>query len=546
MTKDVNGMHDFQGGQRVKPSDLNAMLHACRATGQLGEGFSEDGGVSLRQRVAEYPNYYEFEGSMALGAIEPYSVFTIKSPSTHVAYPHRVDVAKVGASVQSSGLLLLTNRDIKIPAGCKGIAWPIAEMPLKVRVTGSTPTVGSPCGVEPDTYGVTSARSGLVCVSAAFVESAVTYVLVVAHNENVRFLGKATEDIDAADDVASYTTGSVKVVCLEGGSEVDAVDPATGSAPWLVTVRNYSTSAITSGDRVRFGAYHGCGFVLDKPVSSTTTPTVHFTGFRLYRETDGYRSDNAITRTKKGAIFWTNSIGDVAACQLEVKTSTASGYTSVAMKVLADGWYDFDWRITGYENIGAAVSGTDSRLTRTTEAGGAIAAHSHTFTGDAGTTGAGSGHLHSVPGFGVDTSVESAHTHGFTPTGTNANAGSVSAHTHDVKIPNAYDHSMALCRIYWRPAGGSDSSWDLIAFASTGSHVLANEWWGANGSPYHSAAPRGQIWLAADSEIAFKLQHAGFYPTSLGVGYTFFNHAAATNLTVKYLGNALPTASHYP
>lgn len=284
---------------------------------------------------------------------------------------------------------------------------------------------------------------------------------------------------------------------------------------------------------------------IDRQAGGSTIPECHFYGFRLYRQSDGYISGNTIKSDKPGSIFWTASEGNITGCHLEVKTATAASYTDYAVKVLEDGWYDFDWRVTGYENVGN-VSGSSSWQTRTSENGGAVAAHSHTFTGDNNTTASNSGHIHTISAYGINTDTESAHTHTLTSTGTIANAGSSSGHTHDVKMPMGYYHGSALCRIYYRASGGSESDWDLVAFASTGTYVLPHEYVSVNGSPYHSAAPRGMRYLAANTELAFRLQYNGLLPSGFTGEYLFASNRALTNLTVRYLGNSITTNSHYP
>ncbi len=292
---------------------------------------------------------------------------------------------------------------------------------------------------------------------------------------------------------------------------------------------------------------------LSNRVVATSAPKCYFYGFRLYRPTDGYRSAHDIQWNKIGSIYWINSIGDVAGCNLQVNTSSVTAYTDYAMKVTAAGWYEFDWRISGYEDIGNIDTGTGhggySEITTSTD--GAQGTHTHPFTGSSVNTGTVGTHTHGLSALGPYTSdAGGSHNHNVTADGTVDAGGSFSGHSHTVQTPHGYWHSYALCSIKWRAAGGAEGDWDLVATASTGTYVLpsAVHYGSANGTPYHSAAPRGLLYLAEGTELVFRLHHLkrisdGDYND---LGYSFVQNQAYTNLTVTYHGTGLDTATHYP
>ena len=348
--------------------------------------------------------------------------------------------------------------------------------------------------------------------------------------------------------ISAGGSGSIKLYNADGASET-----VTGYYTWADT----GAPALSTNDEiwVVWIADEEKWYILPFGASGSgsTIPTCHFYGFRLYRPTDGYRSGSDIQWNKIGSIYWINSIGDVAGCNLDVKTSTVTAYTDYAMKVTAAGWYEFDWQVTGYEDIGNIDTGTDhgGYVTVTSENGGALSSHTHTFTGSNSTTSTHSGHTHGLSEVGAYTSDSGgSHSHSVTPLGSLSSDGSAADHTHDVKVPHGYWHTYALCSIKWRASGGAEGDWDLVATASTGSYVLPSsaEYGSANGTPYHSCAPKGFMYFDANTELVFRLHHVkkindGDYND---LGYTFVQNRAYTNLTVRYHGNSLATATHYP
>jgi hypothetical protein len=107
----------------------------------------------------------------------------------------------------------------------------------------------------------------------------------------------------------------------------------------------------------------------------------------------------------------------------------------------------------------------------------------------------------------------------------------------------------AFSAIRWRPSGGAEGDWDLLANAA----AIFRPWpcldESYTSNSYASLAPRGILYLAADAELVFRLQvntdgaSASAYDDAAA---QVVSNAAYTNCTVVYHGASLSTASHYP
>jgi len=279
----------------------------------------------------------------------------------------------------------------------------------------------------------------------------------------------------------------------------------------------------------------------------TTIPECYLHGIRVYRPTDGYVSNRYVKYDRTpGSVYWTDSIGDVTGCNLTVNTASVTAYTNYGLKVTAAGYYDFDWRCSAYDVTASSAKG---KYQATTDAGGAISAHSHTFTGDANTTSSDNVHSHTISSLGAySTDNAAAHTHTLTPTGAISSAGSAASHTHTVDVPHGMHGISAGFQILWRASGGTESDWDLLAqawaqfrnFPSLSQTYLGH---------YVSAAPRGMLYLDANTELVFRVGCSS--PQSSGSQWDdaacqVVSLPAYTNCRVRYLGASLTTTSHYP
>ena len=273
-------------------------------------------------------------------------------------------------------------------------------------------------------------------------------------------------------------------------------------------------------------------------------PTCFFYNVRTYRPTDGYRSGNDIAYNRSpGSLYWVNSIGDVAGCNLTVNTASVTAYTDWSLKVGVAGYYEIEFQCTAYDNTADVDK---SYYEATTDAGGAQGDHTHGISLSPVTSSSGTPDTHT---HGGAVAADGSHTHTTTISGASTDAdGSFSNHTHTVRVPQGRDGISSSMHVLWRAAGGAEGDWELAAcaWAQFRDFPCLNQTYLGN---YASAAPRAILYLPANAELVFRVGCSA--PSASASQYddahcAITNYQAFTNCTIKFHGASLPTASHYP
>ena len=168
MAKDPSSIRTYKkGGRTIFHDDLNAFGAAAVKVSTIGEGFTEDEGVSQNAKLQRGTSPVVIVDPTE--DIPPYSIFGIRGAGNVDRGPITVRIQQQGPSLSTTGspLTLYTNKDYELKLGEEGYAYPLVtgERYFITYAGSAIPDIGYPCGVETGSYIISSEFSGLVCVS---------------------------------------------------------------------------------------------------------------------------------------------------------------------------------------------------------------------------------------------------------------------------------------------------------------------------------------------------------------------------------------------
>jgi hypothetical protein len=291
---------EYEGGLRehLRAATVNALVHEAR-TGHRPERGRREAGASYARSVDEPVWLFVSE------AVPAYSLFGVCLDAENDD-PPTASGQMLGLEGSGCGSLLglYTNGAQSLVADCLYEVRPVGQHPVLVQVTGTTPTVGSPCGPALDTWGVTADRQGLVCISEPDEDGR---VWVVRSPEPSSIVGEVTTPAAAYDpDTETPGVGVVKVQFLDGDDALrDALDPATGAAPWLQTFYNFTQAVPEVGDKVHVQSTLGVGLAVSASASGGSDVAMVMlvgsggfaSGDLLWPDDDGWHSGEVMTWT---------------------------------------------------------------------------------------------------------------------------------------------------------------------------------------------------------------------------------------------------------
>ena len=217
MTKDPSNIRTYRkGGRQIFSDDLNAFRAATVKVATVGEGFSEDEGLSENTKLVRPTSPVVIEDPAE--DIPPFSIFGLRGAGDTQRGPISVRAQQIAAndtSATGSAVTLYTNRNEKITMAEEGWAYPLipGEREFIVYNGSAIPQIGYPCGVEPGSYIISGEFSGLVCVTKNFTEEldGETYSGVwVTLTQHGTLLGKASTGI-SPHNTTTNTLGKGKV-----------------------------------------------------------------------------------------------------------------------------------------------------------------------------------------------------------------------------------------------------------------------------------------------------------------------------------------------
>jgi hypothetical protein len=261
--ENIDEQRGYERREQLRASTVNALMER------------------VKQRHAPHMGTYEAGAQQRQGpdeiwvhapvTIPPYSIFGV-SLDAEFQDPPFASGTQVGFTSSACGSLLApyTNDATEIPAGENGVARPVEfERPVLATVSGTTPTVGSPCGVIPGEWGVTAVRQGFTCISEPDDDGRVWVVRATEPSSVIGEVTVAAAAYDAGTDTPGI--GTLKVLYRRASDDVlvDAPDPATGAAPWLQQFFNLSSAAVPVEAKIRAESSTGVGLtVLESSGSS--------------------------------------------------------------------------------------------------------------------------------------------------------------------------------------------------------------------------------------------------------------------------------------
>lgn len=340
--KDITSVNEPSKHEPVRADDIAALVRAGKAPKgvPIGQGF--EGGMLQRPAVVSH-GHVEFHTSIALPA---YSIFGVVD-SEPLSDPQRIEVDVIGiCGGAGSHLTLFTNGHVEIPAGSYGVATAIHDSDaMRVRVTGTMPAVGSPCGVKLNTLGVTALSEGFVCLSEPDENNLIT---VVRTREPVTLIMESVGTIQPFLD-NRLGLGVARVMYrLGGGTLCPAKNPATQTIPWLMPVWSGFLETIPDATTLSVQSSMGVGLVVNRllfdssDLSNTTTSTTTTTlpactgmckfdwdAFDSFWELDEEESTCALaTTTSTSSTSTTTTTEALESCECDPGSTTTTTSTS--------------------------------------------------------------------------------------------------------------------------------------------------------------------------------------------------------------------------
>lgn len=266
-------LREFRRGEGWNLEIANAVIRAVKQNAYMHHGVAYEDSSGIGQKLQNQPETLQI---LASETIPPYSIFGVCLSGTDYN-PSLCDAKKIGSG--GSLLGLFTNGQIQIENGRKAIVETVGYYrPVRVRVTGTTPLVGEPCGVKLDTFGVSNVMQGMVCLSDLHSPGsgfAVEYVWAMRSADMTSVIGHVTVQADAYD-IGSQTPGqgTLKIQFRNPTTNalVDAIRPGTGGATWELPFYNFSEIAVSVDLKVRAEATLGVGLSVYETTGGSAAP----------------------------------------------------------------------------------------------------------------------------------------------------------------------------------------------------------------------------------------------------------------------------------
>lgn len=263
-------LKEFTAGEEWTLEKANAVIRAIKQNAYMHHGISSENSYGVGQKLHNQPETVQITAGENIPA---YSIFGVCLSGTDYNPPMCV-AKKIGGG--GSLLGLFTNGEIPLDEDQKAIVEPVGfYRPVRVRVTGTTPLVGEPCGVELNTFGVSNSMQGMVCLSDVYSPSsgfATEYIWAMRSADMSSVIGEVTT-LAPAYDIGTQTPGAgvLKIQFRDPSTDelVDAVRPGTGGAVWSLPFYNFSITNVTVGLKVRAEATLGVGLSVFEVQGST-------------------------------------------------------------------------------------------------------------------------------------------------------------------------------------------------------------------------------------------------------------------------------------
>jgi hypothetical protein len=278
----VDALQHQRRGDALTHETINALIDGVKRESAGELGYADSNAINVRQRKSAQPSYPVWV--TADTTIPQHAVIAVWEQQAS-GTPIQLMGGRAGTSQLGTPLGLFTNDNIEIPTDCKGAVRPLGDYePFLVKVEGTLPDVGDPCGLVINSWGVGAGRTGFVCLSEPVdmsSEFSGEYVWCMRSQEIGAVLGEVTTEAPAFDedgDVAGE--GVLKVLYRVENTNVleEAANPATGTAPWLLPFFNLASVAAEEGVKIRVENTLGVGLTFLESEGSSGSGFMSFWG----------------------------------------------------------------------------------------------------------------------------------------------------------------------------------------------------------------------------------------------------------------------------
>lgn len=286
-------LQELARGDRLPLDVVNALIRFAKRPNVLRQGIHDGDLSAIADKNTNLPYRVQIHAATNIPA---YSVFGV-CLSGNNSEPVECIADMIGVANAGSLLGLFTNGQTVIAAGSKAIVESIGlYRPIKVQIAGEIPLVGEPCGVELNTFGVSSVMQGMVCLSGVFESN---LIWVMRANDLSTIIGFVTQQANKFNSTNQTPgQGKLKIKFRDPFSNalVDSIAPGTGFANWELPFYNFSSEDITVGLNIRAESTLGIGLTVFE------TGAISVIEFILTGDFSGTNEANAeITASSNGA-----------------------------------------------------------------------------------------------------------------------------------------------------------------------------------------------------------------------------------------------------